>query len=166
VTPFCLEREFRATPARFWAVFFDRAYLAMVWQHARLRESEILDWRDDGATIRRRIRMIPHRELPLVIRKLTGATLEYIEESVFHRAENRVDIRVVPTLLTDRVLIAAEYKVTACAPDRLLRTFAGTISVNVPIVGKTIEKLVIDDVAKSYAEAAEVTDGWLDGSLP
>jgi hypothetical protein len=163
MTPFCLQHEFEATPERFWKVFLDPAYNEALYARIEVREHTVLAWRDDGGTVYRSIRIMPKRDLPRVVQALTGAHLGYTENTLLHKAENRIDVTVIPTALTDRTSIQGTYSLVPLDKGRLRRTFEGTIHIDVPLVGRRIEKIVLDDMARSYDKAAEVTAEWLRG---
>lgn len=161
MTPFRLTHEFAADPPRFWKVFFDKAYNQELYERIEVKSYEILAWREDDATLYRSIRIMPRRELPLVVRKLTGADLGYTENSTLYKAEDRMPVSVVPSTLADRTTIEGVYSLRSLGPGRLLRTFEGGIEIDVPLVGRRVERAILDDLTASYAKAAQLTTEWL-----
>ena len=162
MTPFRIEHEFRGELARFWQVFFDESCMREQYRQVGVKEFAVLELVDEGETIRRTIHVVPNRDLPVVIRKITGATLGYTEHLTFTRSANRVDIHIVPSTLPERTQIAGVYSVTPLAPGRMLRVFEGSIAIDVPLLGRRIERTVLDDMTTSYAAGARVTQTWLD----
>jgi hypothetical protein len=96
-----------------------------------------------------------------VVRKLTGANLGYVENSTLYKAENRMPVEVVPTTLAERTHIKGVYSLASLGPGKLRRTFEGTIQIDVPLVGRRVERVILDDLTRSYAKAAECTAEWL-----
>lgn len=162
MTPFRLEREFRGGLDDFWAVYFDRAYTEECYKRVRARECTIVRLDDEGDVVRRTLRIVPERDLPAVVRKIVGASLGWIEESTLYRAENRCDIVVTPTVLADRSTITFDYRVSAVADDRVLRTCDGSVEIRVPVVGGRIERLIVEDMMASYEAGADLTQEFLD----
>ena len=162
MTPLRFEYEFRATVDDFWRVFFDTECMAAQYGQVGVREFAV-EVSDDGPDRRvRTLRVTPARELPAVVRKLTGTTLGYLETTTFYKQHGYADTVVVPSTLAKRTAISGRHTVTASGPGHVTRVFEGTMTVDVKLTGARIEKAVLDDMTRSYRNGAEITQAWLD----
>lgn len=163
MTPFSIVHDFDGEPAAYWRVFFDETYNQELYRRIRVKERRILAWKEDEAagTIYREIRIYPERDLPGFLQKIVRGDLGYVEKSTWYRDRNHLDVVVEPTLLSDKTTIEADYDLVVLAPGRLRRTFAGTMDVRIPLLGKKIEEFIIAEMTRTYEIAAEVTREWL-----
>jgi hypothetical protein len=83
---------------------------------------------------------------------------------VWHRAAQRAETTVVPSVLAGRVSIGGTVTLDVPAPDRVRRVFEGAIDVRVPLVGGRIERSIFEDMTASYELGAEITQRWLDAA--
>jgi hypothetical protein len=68
--------------------------------------------------------------------------------------------QVFPTVATDKVTSKGLMTMREIA-NGVERTVSGDVTVRVPIIGKRIEKLVLNSVVTSYEHAADITRKWL-----
>lgn len=163
MTPFRIEHEFRCQSVEaFWDLFFDDEHAAALDEHTDIEEREVVERRDEGDKLYRTIRMRPKRQLPGWFRKLTKKELAYTQNEVFHKAENRIEIEIVPTVFSGKTEIKSVYTLTEVAPGRYNRVFEGSISIKVPMFGKRIERSILQDMEKSYELGAALTQRRLD----
>ncbi len=162
--PFRFEHEFRGSVARYWELFFDDDVQRAQFERVGVKVFEILERVDTGDTITRRLHVVPKRDIPAVIKKVTGASLGYTEQTTLYRRRNVADTVVVPTTLGGRTVIGGQHTVTELGDGRFVRAFVGAITIAVPLVGKKIEKAIFEDMERSYADGAKITQGRLDAS--
>ncbi|HUH05932.1 MAG TPA: DUF2505 family protein [Kofleriaceae bacterium] len=163
MTPFRFEHEFRAdSAAQFWRGYFDEQHIAHLDAELGLRARELKERREDEHTLYRVVRVVPERELPGWLRKLTGAGLDYEERLTFHKDENRCELLILPSLFSSRTRIEGTYDVQELGPGRLLRRFFGEIDIRVPVIGGRVERSVLADMESSYRRAMVMTQAWLD----
>jgi uncharacterized protein DUF2505 len=161
VTHFQIVHDFACDPPRYWEVFFDEAYNVDLYRQIKVKERTMLERKEDDASIHWRVKIMPERDLPGVIKKIVGGDLGYTEISTYYKGKDYIDVRVEPTLMKERTKIAARYTLKSLEPGRVRRTFEGDIDVDLPLVGRKIEATVLDDMKKSYDVAARVTAAWL-----
>ena len=161
MTAFSIAHDFEGEPADYWRLFFHEPYNVDLYRRLKMKERTILDRQEDDQEIRWSVRVMPERDLPGFLKKILGGDLGYVEHSVYKKGESRLTSRVEPTLMKERTKIDAAYTVEVIAPGRLRRTFAGTVTIDLPLVGKKIEQAILADMQKSYATTAEVTREWL-----
>jgi hypothetical protein len=160
-THFAFTHEFSATPEKFWRVFLHEPYNIELYDRIGVKERTVLDRSEDAGTIRWSVRIVPKRDLPAIIKKVVGGDLGYTEHGTYHKGQDRLDVRIETTLMRDRTRIGGLYSVTPLGAGRLRRTFEGDVHVDVALVGRKVEAVVVDDMRRSYDVAAQVTAEWL-----
>jgi hypothetical protein len=125
-----------------------------------LERIEPLERVEDGATIRKKTRYTPNTDgkIPSFGRSVVKPSmLRWIEESTFHKAQHRFEYRIVPNLpeaWRDRFSSSGSYRLAQEGPS-LVRKIEGEIVVRVPLLGRTVEKLLVREVTENFrAEAA------------
>lgn len=166
-TPFHFEHRFRAAaPAAVLAAYFDDAHRD---EQDRATDIARRDVREDvdGPDVRRRVsRVFPRRQLPAVVRAVVRGDLSFDETIVWVKAADRIDFDIRPLLLDGRARIAACYQLSVVGPGQVLRTYAGTVDVDVKLIGGRIERVIVDDLQRSLATAAALTQAYLDRGGP
>lgn len=160
--PFRFAHEFRGDPNHYWELFFDEAATRKQFAAVDVHDYDILELSRKDGVWTRTIRVTPARDLPLVIRKVTGATLGYTESSVYTVAKGTAVTDVKTSTLANRIDMSGTHELTGIGDGRFTRVFTGSVEVRVAVVGKRIEKLILADMEKSYAVGAELTQAGLD----
>jgi hypothetical protein len=132
------------------------------------RESEVdvqvLERRRDGPHSFDRLRMMPRKELPgLAQRALGTQRLSYVQEVEADEAAMTTTWRVVPDVLADKVRCQGTSRVVA-TPEGCERIIEGEIKVAIPLVGGAVEKIVMEQIERSYERAAAVIRRHLSGA--
>jgi hypothetical protein len=148
------------TPAEYEALYFDEPFAISMCESVKLgRTLERLE-RKDGRIIRH-VRCEPVRDIPAPVAKaLGGRRFSYVEELDFEEGKQRGRWRVVPNVATDKVDAGGTIAFLP-ADGGVRRLVEGEIKVNVFAIGGLIERFVVAEVEKSYADAAEFTRSYL-----
>jgi len=160
VTGFRFEHDFRApSVATIFAAYFDLT----PDEDVRLEVSREILALDDAPAVRHRVsRVRPKRQIPAVLRPFVDGDLSFTEHVTWRKDEDVIETRIEPSLWNGRVEIAGTYRVVALEPGVVRRTYEGHVSVQVRLVGRRIERAIVDDLERSMASAALVTQAWLD----
>jgi hypothetical protein len=158
---FTIAHEFDCDAKTYWEIFFDLDYQKEMYSGLNIKERTVLLFEEDDREIRRKIKVVPQRDLPGALKSLLKGDLGYIEHNVYHKGKDVMDVRIEPTLMADRFKMSAEFRVVTLGPKRCRREFVGEIKVGVPLLGGKIEDLVMSDVRKSYDQAAVTTARWV-----
>jgi hypothetical protein len=158
---FTIAHEFDCDAKTYWDIFFDLDYQKDMYSGLGIKERTVLLFEEDDREIRRKIKMVPQRDLPGALKSILKGDLGYIEHNVYHKGKDLMDVRIEPTLMADRFKMSAEFRVVTLGPKRVRREFVGEIKVSVPLFGGKIEDLVMTDVRKSYDQAAVTTAKWI-----
>lgn len=112
--------------------------------------------------IHRAVRVGPDREIPPAAQAvLGGKRLDYTEHIDYVRGAYEGVWRTVPSLMPDKVQCAGAFRFVA-VPGGVRRVVEGDIVVRLFGVGGIVEKVIVGDVERSYAQAAEFTQRWID----
>lgn len=160
---FHFEHRFRAaSPAVVLAAVMDPVQRAAQDRAVDVARRELVS--DDDAPDTRALRFVvyPRRQLPAVVRAVVRGDLAYDETIVWTKAADRVDYDIRPRLLDGRARIIATYQLTAGDPGEVVRRYHGTVTVDLRLIGGRIERMIVDDLGRSLAVAAQVTQDHLD----
>ncbi|MEE9392703.1 MAG: DUF2505 family protein [Planctomycetota bacterium] len=163
---FRFEHEFRGSQDHYWQIFFDREASATQMESEGITDYEFLELSVDGPIWRRVITATPSRDLPSVIRKVTGASLGYTETTLFDKAAGTAKTSVVTKTMGKRIDFGGTHSLETVSDGVFRRIFAGAVNVRITLVGKRVEKAIMADMAKSYERGAVLTqkrlEGWAD----
>lgn len=126
-----------------------------------MKSYEIVTLEKDTDVWRRVIRATPARDLPAVVRRVTGASLGYTETSIFTIAEGRAVTTVEPNTLAGRIDFSGTHTLEETGARSFVRIFEGSVDVRVALVGKNIERAIIADMESSYRAGAALTAAGL-----
>ena len=148
------------TPDRLWRIYWDPAFEERLRQGSTMQR-EILEHREEGDLIVRRVRNTPQKELPAAAAAIVGAKkLVYEQETRFDRKRGVVDWQVVPSVLPGKLDAKGQLRVEP-APEGCAMVIDGHIDVKVRFVGGQIEKAVVAEVERSYDRLAAEIRRWI-----
>lgn len=152
---FSMTHRFDCTPEQLWDIFESRRFDERLEEVSGVRR-EVLEEREEDGVIHKKLRCISLKELPGMMKKALGTEhLEFEQTNRLDRSQNILEWDVVTPFLTDRVDAGGTTRVKAdgkgCA-----RTIDGEISIQLPLVGKKMEKKLADNLRESYEKAAEI----------
>jgi len=146
----------------FWSrIFFDPEYNQALYKSLGFPEAEVLEQRDDGGAIIRRVRVVPKNDAPAPIRKLVGDRFSYVEEGRFDKATKRFQFRVVTSAMADKIKTEGEMRAEVVGPKLMKRVTEMTIDVKIFGIGGMVEGFVSKSTQDSYAQAAAFTNRWI-----
>jgi hypothetical protein len=161
MTEFSIVHEFEADPETFWRVFLDSEYNDALYRSVGVRREE-LSREDRGDEIVVRAHYASERQLPAVVQSLLGGrNLGYQETIIFRKRNGAVEQVIEPTVLTGRIRFGGHITIETVAPGRLRRVYAGSIAIDLPLVGKRIEQSTVSEMQRTHEQAAQVTREWL-----
>jgi len=158
-----ITHDFDISAEDFWTkiVFDDEHNDALYKKHPKFPEYTLLENRDDGNFVHRKIRAMPKQEAPAVVQKLLGNSFAYTEEGRFDKAKKVYSIKVTPSTMSEKVKTTGEFRVEALGPKKCRRVFECTIEVKVFGVGGMVESFVSKSMQDSYTQAAAFTPQWI-----
>jgi len=163
-TDYAFDTLFRAaSPAVLLAAYFDPDHLAGQDTLAQLGNRVVLSDEDTPARRTTSWRVTSQKPLPMYVRPfVTGSTLQYVETMVWRKADDAIDLTVVPDLLGGKVQIAGVYRVEPVAPGQVRRRNAGSVTANVKLLSGKIERGIIGEMEEGVPIMTASTQRWLD----
>ena len=144
---------------------FDEEFQIALCQSVKLARR--LDKReDDGKHLSRIVTVGPDRDIPPAAAKVLGANrIEYAEHLEYDWGSYKGTWKTISSVMTDKVDASGTFSFKA-VPGGVLRTVEGDVKVKLFGIGGVVEKFVGADIEKSYQQAAEFTQKWInDGKV-
>ena len=148
--------------AGFEKLFLDEEFNRAMMSVSELKTRELLDRREEGGKLHRRIKVVPQRDLPGFMKKLIQGELTYIEESVFDPARHVLDWTSQVSVMSDKIKLFGKVEFLE-APNGARRRLTGEMNVSVFGVGGMIEKAVVANLEETYRKITVFTQSWIDG---
>src|SRR5687768_116845 len=105
---FTHEHVFRAPSAEaVFLAFFDAAHAKEQDRALDFAERTVLERAETDRELRRVCRIVPRRQLPVLVRPLIRGPLNYIETAVWTKSADEIVIEIRPSLLSGRAVIRA-----------------------------------------------------------
>ena len=117
---------------------------------------------DEGFAYRLRRSIGLGRKVPRIVQNLVGDSLMMVQEGSWRREGDGFvgQFRLSEERFSGGVEI--EVRLEAGDPEICILSFQGQLQVNVPLVGKQLEKLMVDRVAENFADSIEAIEGYLE----
>jgi uncharacterized protein DUF2505 len=155
--------DFPCDAERYWRTFFDDDYNRALDLRMHMTRT-VLERTEDERGIRRLIRFeLGARDLPALVKKVAGDRIGYEERTAWHRAGNAMDLQIVPSIqaLRGKFEMSGVFRVVADRPGIIRREIRAEVAVRIPLLGGQLERLVAEELRKSYDSTAAFTRTWL-----
>lgn len=159
-----ISHEFNINAEDFWSkIFFDEEHNSKLYkEHLKFPEYSVLEVKEDGNFIKRKVHVVPKQEAPAAVQKLLGGSFAYVEEGTFDKTRKTYALRVIPGKMADKIRTEGEFRVETLGPKKSRRIFDCTVEVKVFGIGGMIESFVAKSMQESYAQAAAFTNKWIE----
>jgi hypothetical protein len=148
--------------AAVFEAYFDPAVSDEQDRRVEVARRDVLEDTDSPEARVRVCRVVPVRQLPAVVRPFVPDGLIYVERLRWVKAEDRIEMRIEPSALAGRVDIVADYRLVDGGPGIVHRTYEGSVSVQVRLLGSRIERGIVEDLGRTLITSAACTQEWLD----
>ena len=129
-------------------------------------ERSLVEFSFKDGMLRRVTQVVPSRDIPGPVAALMGGgRLEYTEHVEYRAGSMRGTWKTVPSLMRDKVDSHGTFQFAA-EGDAVVRRIEGEVKVKVFGIGGVVERFVVADVERSYADASTFTRGWLSKGHP
>ena len=147
-------------PAAYERLYFDEAFNAELCAAVGLGRRLIrLD--DAAGTVRREVEIAPDRQLPAPVARALGVKqFTYVETLTYAWGSGEGQWSTQSSVMADRIRSHGSLSI-AQAGDGVLRRVWGEVAVRVFGLGGAIERAIVADVSRSYAEAVGFTGRYL-----
>jgi hypothetical protein len=158
-----VSHTFNCTPDTFWKrIFFDRAYNeAMFLDEMKFPAYELAEFKESPDRIERKVRVTPPQKAPEIIRKLIKGTLSYEELGTWTAQDGLYRFRTITSMMTEKINITGVVRAEPAGADKMVRRAEMEVSVNVMLVGGTVEKFLAAELQSNYDVAAGFTNRWI-----
>ena len=144
------------------AAYFNDDHLATQDKVAELCDRKVVESREDDAVKHCVWSVRAQRPLPVFVRPFVdGGRLTYLESMTWRKADDEIDMTIVPQILGGRVQIAAVYGLADVGPGKVRRRYRGTITVNVKLLSGKIERAIAGEIEKGMPLMTDCTQRWL-----
>ena len=122
---------------------------------------EPVELHDDGKNYKRILKVGPDRQLPKPLAKvLKTDRLFYKEYLDYTWGRFTGQWKTIPMVLPDKVVSEGTFSFSESGSS-VVRVVEGEIAVKVLGVGSIIERYIVEDVKRSYEDAAQFTQSWI-----
>ena len=155
-----VRHEYPCSPERFWEMYWHDSFDAVLDANSDAKR-ELIEMKDEGGVLYRRLRFTPNRTLPKPVAKILGSDkLVYEQENFWHKADSIMKWKVLPTVLPGKIRAEGTFEVTPQGSG-CVQEVRGDIEVNIRFIGGQVEKAVVEQVEKAYVKIAEAGRQWL-----
>jgi hypothetical protein len=144
------------------AAYFDDDHLATQDKVAELCDRKVVESHEDAAVKQCTWSVRSLRPLPVFVRPFVeGGRVTYLEAMTWRKADDEIDLSIVPQILGGRVQITAVYQLADVGPGKVRRRYVGSIAVNVKLVSGKIERAIAAEMEKGMPLMTDCTQRWL-----
>jgi hypothetical protein len=157
---FCVVQELEAPSSSYWELHFDPVYNAAFYDVVDI-DLEVLEERREGARIEREVRYSVRTPVPALVRPLLPDGLSYVERATFDREQQVLEHTIHPNTAAARTDIRARLHVEDLGAGRSRRIYRGSVSIQVPLIGRRLEQSTVRNIVESQERASIVTQRFL-----
>lgn len=161
---FTIKHIFETDVDTFWnKVFFDEAYnRALCVDHLKFRLFNTLDLkRESNGVITRRTENGPPAEVPKMVAKVLGDTVNYVEEGRFDPTSKKWSFSIIPAMAANKIQSVGELWVEPRGDKRIERIIQIDLQVKIFGIGSMVEQLIEKQSREMYGKAADYTNKWI-----
>lgn len=158
-TSFKLEHEFSNIPLdKFIAHLNDPKLNQMLLEGLGFTERKLLERKDSAQEIEWRFKVSRNGELPAPIKKIIKEDgFSWLEISRLVRKENCIHWEIIPQIKALKFHGEGMWLLTALNHG-CKRIIKGQVSVEIPLVGKLLEKFIVDELVKLYEKEPKIQE--------
>lgn len=159
---FRLEQRFAQPVDDVEEAFVDPALFAEIGDRADLGRPELLDRRDEGDIVHLEVRYAFAGELGSTLAAVVDpAKITWVEHSTHDRANHRGRFHIVPDHYQGRLRCEGTLVLEDDGDGGTRRLAEGDLHVSLPLVGRKVERAVIDGLANQATTQARAVADWL-----
>ncbi len=143
-------------------MFFDLPMNDHIAEVLNLGPKKLLEEQDDEEILYRKNLLSPRFDIPKILKKALGNKgIGYFESTTFYRKEHRAIWSIQSEMFPDKITGHGEFLFEDLG-DHTKRIVIGEISVKFFGVGKTIERLIVQNIEDSYEKVSQITQQWIE----
>lgn len=165
-TRLAVQQEFDAGPERFWRVtLLDEDYLQGLYEFLSLKieHKEIVsEGEGDDLVVRRTLHYVAERRKPGVLDKLMRGANLVKEHADFDARAGRLISTVELPVIGPRVDFGGRYSWQPLdGGRRMRRDYVGWCDVGIPLVGRKVQKFLVEETRQSFDQVYDFTRRFL-----
>lgn len=150
--------EFDCSVETYWEKYMlDEAFFDRLNPLIQIKKREVLDRKENGPELYRKIKNTPSMELPGIVSKVIGSDASYIEESWFNRTTKAYRYQITSPAAGKRLDFQGTVAITPLGENRCRREMRANIKVDVMLVGGQIENHLAKQIEDGYRAATKLT---------
>ncbi len=158
-TKISIEDRFSCSPQKLYDLLSDDKFDDELMQALKMQKSKQSEEKtSDG--ILYKIRLTSPEDIPAIARKFTGEHLSYVETRNWLHSKLSNTWLIQPEVKGTTVEAKGTTTIVASG-DGCVRKTEGTISVNLPLIGKKIEEMVLKTITDNFNKNAEFCRNYL-----
>jgi len=152
---FTVRHRFDISQETFWErCFLDEAFNEKLFREGLgFRDYQLVESRQEGERLHRRVRTTPEADAPKVVQKLLGGEFSYLEEGVFDG--EKYAFKVIPSVMPDRIKIRGEIRTESRGDRAMERVCSMEISIKIFGLGRVVEAFVDETTRANYEKGAQ-----------
>ena len=142
--------------------FTDPEFFARLGRLEKIKAPQVVERSIEGGLVRMAIRYQAEVDLSGLVRRFVSEDkLSWIEHSEHDLATGRASFRMQPEHYTSLLQCSGTYLYEPLDEGGSRRIMAGSLHVRVPIGRSRVERVIVDDLQNTAAQAAGLVDEWL-----
>lgn len=158
-TQILIEDRFACSAESLYKLLSDNAFDDKLMDALSMRK-ELLDSHEVPGGVQYRIRLSNPEDIPAIAVKFTGAHLSYVETRTWQNATSSNTWIIEPEVRGATVEAKGKTEIVP-ADGGCVRRTTGTISVNLPLIGKKIESMVLESITATFKKNAKYCQDYL-----
>lgn len=152
-TQILIEDHFTCTPQKLFELLSDNVFDDELMKALNMGK-EMVEESSKAEGKLYKIRLTSAEEIPAIAKKFVGEHLTYIETRQWKTATTSNAWSIVPEVKGANVEAKGTTEIIAAGQGCVRRT-KGSISVNLPLIGKKIEEMVLQNITDTFKRNAE-----------
>jgi hypothetical protein len=157
-----MDHAINCAPTRLWELYFDNDFNVEMYERGLgFPSCKILERRDDGKTLHRRMAMIPKLEMPAAVAKIVGDKVGFEEIGDWVRSEGVFRWRMLLAAFGDKVRVEGTMRVVERGAGHCRRLVDFEVEAKMFAVGKLIEGTAADNTIDGWNKSAKWINSYL-----
>ena len=157
-----MDHEIHCAPERLWQLYFDRDWNVEMYERGLgFPSCKIVEQREQGDHIIRRMTVVPKIDMPGPVRKIVGDKVGYEERGDYDRAAGVFHWQVVLAAFGDKARVEGTMRVVPHGTAHCRRVVDFEVEVKMFGVGKLIERTAADNTIDGWNNSARWINQYL-----
>lgn len=142
------------------AVYFDDELNKRLLKMPNVSNRVVKELEDKGDTARRLMFIEVAAAIPKEVRSLIGDKLGWHEVSTLDKKNHIVNFEIQPTVKLP-LDCKGRYEMIPEAGNKVRRVITGEVNVKIPLLGKSVEKIIVSQLVASFEEEEGIVKSYL-----